>query len=467
MRLDSKRSMSSAMAVVVPMCCTAVATAQNVVDFQLVESWKGGYNADIVLEVPATESMLDGWQLSWVGDPEILHHWNCTFDEVDGRTVLGHVSYNETILPGGSARLGFTGVGSWPPEPGDVRLNGDLVVVLIDGVGDAGGGGDDSGDGSGDGPGDGPGDGHGGDHDSCCFGDLDGDRFVGGGDLAMILAAWSSDDPAADLDLSGTVNGGDLAMLLARWGMCDIGHGDHDDHMPCMGEFVDITCWGDFHGSNHNSDHDELVGGRTAITTEAMLAYNDLRAFLDLPPLAYEDVGRWAFDEMLTNNDTAWGNDLKGVGLWYAMQGAKVGWITDEAYYPHILADIQRTARTVCNPVEMRGMVMDMVREFGHPGFADHLEQGGMVETFINTLKMEPHYGGWMHGRCHGFRSMEGVAINHDVNHLTVLGWDQMDPFMNDTFDWPQWDAWLVSDHAVINYFQSMVVLGDPVGENM
>ena len=72
-----------------------------------------------------------------------------------------------------------------------------------------------------------------------------------------------------------------------------------------------------------------------------------------------------------------------------------------------------------------------------------------------------------MHGRCHGFLPMEGVAINHDVNHLTVLGWDQMDPFMNDTFDWPQWDAWLVSDQAVINYFQSMVVLGEPLGENM
>ena len=29
------------------------------------------------------------------------------------------------------------------------------------------------------------------------------------------------------------------------------------------------------------------------------------------------------------------------------MQGAKVGWITDEAYDPQILADIQRIARTV------------------------------------------------------------------------------------------------------------------------
>ena len=182
---------------------------------------------------------------------------------------------------------------------------------------------------------------------------------------------------------------------------------------------------------------------------------------------AIEEVGTWAFAESLTNNSQAWGNDLLGVGLWYAMQGAKVGWITDEQYDPQILADIQRTARTVSNPTSMRTQVMDMVRQYGHPGYADYLEQYGIADTFINTLKMEPHYGGWMHGRTHGFRSLEGVAINHDVNHLTVLGWDQMQPFMNDTFDWPQWPALDVSDSGVIEYFQSMVALGDPVGLNL
>ncbi len=72
-----------------------------------------------------------------------------------------------------------------------------------------------------------------------------------------------------------------------------------------------------------------------------------------------------------------------------------------------------------------------------------------------------------MHGRTHGWRSIEGVAIAHDVNHLTVLSWDQMQPFMNDTFDWPQWPALDVSHSGVIEYFQSMVVLGDPEGDNM
>ena len=105
-------------------------------------------------------------------------------------------------------------------------------------------------------------------------------------------------------------------------------------------DFIDITQWGSFHGSNHNSEHTELVGGRTPITTEALVAYNGLRAFAGLKPVAIKDVGRWAFKEGLTNNAKAWGNDLQGVGLWYAMQGAKVGWIADSAFKPELLADL-------------------------------------------------------------------------------------------------------------------------------
>ncbi|OUU90024.1 MAG: hypothetical protein CBC35_12440 [Planctomycetes bacterium TMED75] len=482
MRLNSNRLMSTAVVASVPFFCSGMVYGQNSIDYQVTAQWQGGYNADIVLRVDPNGSALNGWELSWMGTPEILYYWNCESSEAGGRRFLENVDYNEYIQPGDSVVLGFTGVGDWPPSPMDTRINGVLVDVMIEGEIMQ------------------PGEGH----EGHCSADLNGNGMIDGEDLAVVIAKWNTDDAQADMDQSGIVDGADLTLMLSQWGECshdsddgghddgghddggnddggndggdddgghddggnDDGHGDgHDD--PCMGEFTDITCWGDFHDSNNNSHEDELVGGRTAITTEAMISYNNLRGFLGLSDLTHEEVGQWAFDESLTNNSQAWGNDLKGVGLYYAMQGAKVGWITDDDYRPQLLADIQRTARLVEDPDEMRALVMDMVRENGIDGYADYLEQNNMVETFINTLKMEPHYGGWMHGRTHGFRSIEGVAINHDLNHLTVLSWDQMQPFMNDTFDWPQWNALDVSDPGVIEYFQSMVVLGNPVGDNM
>ncbi len=56
---------------------------------------------------------------------------------------------------------------------------------------------------------------------SPCPADLDGDGFVGAGDLAILLAAWGN--PAtggADLDGNGFVGVEDLAILLAAWGPC-------------------------------------------------------------------------------------------------------------------------------------------------------------------------------------------------------------------------------------------------------
>ena len=230
---------------------------------------------------------------------------------------------------------------------------------------------------------------------------------------------------------------------------------------PGNGDYVDIMTFGMFHGSDHTGT-DAFEGGRTAITTEALVAYNNLRGFSGLPPATLEQVGTWAFAHQMTNNAQAWDQDLQGVGLYYAMQGAKVGWIADDKFDPQIIADIERTTR-----LGSADDVMAMVAEYGHEGYADFLMDNGYETAFIDTLKMEPHYGGWMHDRAQGKLSIEGVATAHDVNHLTVLSHDQTQPFMNDTFDWPQWPALNVSHAGVIEYFQSMVALGDPVGENL
>jgi len=232
--------------------------------------------------------------------------------------------------------------------------------------------------------------------------------------------------------------------------------------MPSAGgPYTDIMTFGMFHGSSHTG-MDALEGGRTAITTEAVVAYNDLRRFAGFAPKTIEDVGRWAFANSLTNNAEAWGSDLQGVGLYYAMQGAKVGWIADDKYTPQIVADIERTAR-----LGSADDVMAMVARYGHGGYAKYLMDNGYQTAFIDTLKMEPHYGGWMHDRANGRLIIDGAATAHDVNHLTILSHDQTRPFMNDTWDWPQWPALNVPHRKVIEYFQSMVALGDPRGTNL
>lgn len=223
--------------------------------------------------------------------------------------------------------------------------------------------------------------------------------------------------------------------------------------------FDPITSFGSLGGSQHTT-HSDLMGGRTAITTEALDAYNTLRVFQQLDAVAIEDVGRWAFTNQLTNNTTPSGNDLAGVGLWYAMQGAKVGWIADQHFDPAVIADLQRTARLGTSK-----QVLKLARQVAQPGFIAHLKATKGIDAFINTLKMEPHYGGWMHSRAHGTRAIEAEAKAHDVNHLTVLSHDQTQPFMNDTFNWPQWPALKVADQTVIDYFQSMVTLSDPLAE--
>jgi glucose/arabinose dehydrogenase len=51
-----------------------------------------------------------------------------------------------------------------------------------------------------------------------CPTDLDGNGSTEAGDLASLLAAWST--PAADIDGNGTTDAGDLAVMLGAWGAC-------------------------------------------------------------------------------------------------------------------------------------------------------------------------------------------------------------------------------------------------------
>lgn len=49
-------------------------------------------------------------------------------------------------------------------------------------------------------------------------GDVNGDHFVDGADIADLLGAWGTDDRAADLDRDGIVDGVDLSIAISDWG---------------------------------------------------------------------------------------------------------------------------------------------------------------------------------------------------------------------------------------------------------
>lgn len=53
--------------------------------------------------------------------------------------------------------------------------------------------------------------------EGCAPADLNCDGTVDAADLAILLGAWSTADPAADLDDSGNVDAADLAILLGSW----------------------------------------------------------------------------------------------------------------------------------------------------------------------------------------------------------------------------------------------------------
>lgn len=54
-----------------------------------------------------------------------------------------------------------------------------------------------------------------------CPADLDGNRSVEAGDLALLLAAWGEVGGGGDVDRDGLIGPGDLASLLAAWGACN------------------------------------------------------------------------------------------------------------------------------------------------------------------------------------------------------------------------------------------------------
>lgn len=57
-----------------------------------------------------------------------------------------------------------------------------------------------------------------------CIGDINGDGFVNGADLGLLLGSWGTCTTApcvGDLNCDGIANGADLGILLGQWGSCE------------------------------------------------------------------------------------------------------------------------------------------------------------------------------------------------------------------------------------------------------
>ena len=53
-----------------------------------------------------------------------------------------------------------------------------------------------------------------------CVGELNGDGYVDGADLGILLSNWGSDAEFYDLNGDDTTDGKDIGILLANWGPC-------------------------------------------------------------------------------------------------------------------------------------------------------------------------------------------------------------------------------------------------------
>ena len=52
-----------------------------------------------------------------------------------------------------------------------------------------------------------------------CVGDLNGDLFVDGADLGLLIGGWGTSG-IGDLNDDGSIDGADLGLMIGAWGSC-------------------------------------------------------------------------------------------------------------------------------------------------------------------------------------------------------------------------------------------------------
>lgn len=109
-----------------------------------------------------------------------------------------------------------------------------------------------------------------------CIGDINGDGFVNGADLGLLLGSWGNCTAApcvGDLNCDGIANGADLGVLLGQWGSCELPEAELEGRTMFMSSgFYELT----------PEDLRQYLGVESVDQAIAMLSAMDFEAMRNL-----------------------------------------------------------------------------------------------------------------------------------------------------------------------------------------
>lgn len=102
------------------------------VEFEIIDSWNGGYNA-VIRITNMEEVSIDNWTLSFDYDGEISNIWNAEIiSHDDHKYIIKNVGWNQDITPKQTIEIGVSGQEDFVSEPTGYTLIGGLNEEIED-----------------------------------------------------------------------------------------------------------------------------------------------------------------------------------------------------------------------------------------------------------------------------------------------------------------------------------------------
>ena len=101
------------------------------VAYRVTHTWPGGFRTDVTIGNTG-DTDINGWTLKWTfaNGQTVSEMWNATPKQTGGDVFATAVSYNQTIRPGETLLMGFTGgSGSTNTDPRAFTLNGHTCTL--------------------------------------------------------------------------------------------------------------------------------------------------------------------------------------------------------------------------------------------------------------------------------------------------------------------------------------------------